>query len=63
VFAGIWSSVFSLSLTQLWNIVTGVIPSWASNIGEEVNNTGKRNAISILYLICNGIPSRSVKLN
>jgi len=52
VFAGIWSSVFSLSLTQLWNIVTGVIPSWASNIGEEVNNTGKRNAISILYLIC-----------
>ncbi|XDV43092.1 hypothetical protein PO909_011637 [Leuciscus waleckii] len=36
---GIWSSVFSLSLTQLWNIVTGVIPSWASNIGDEVNRT------------------------
>ncbi|KAK9959808.1 hypothetical protein ABG768_009909 [Culter alburnus] len=36
---GIWSSVFSLSLTQLWSIVTGVIPSWASKIGEEVNHT------------------------
>ncbi|XP_051724626.1 cytosolic phospholipase A2 delta isoform X1 [Ctenopharyngodon idella] len=36
---GIWSSVFSLSLTQLWSIVTGVTPSWASKIGEEVNHT------------------------
>ncbi|XP_052436077.1 cytosolic phospholipase A2 zeta [Carassius gibelio] len=36
---GIWSSVFSLSLTQLWNTVTGVIPSWASKVGEEVNQT------------------------
>ncbi|XP_016343463.1 cytosolic phospholipase A2 delta-like [Sinocyclocheilus anshuiensis] len=36
---GIWSSVFSLSLTQLWSVVTGVIPSWASKIGEEVNQT------------------------
>lgn len=47
VFAGIWSSVFSLSLTQLWSIVTGVIPSWASKIGEEVNHTGKNKAISM----------------
>ncbi|XP_048047221.1 cytosolic phospholipase A2 delta isoform X2 [Megalobrama amblycephala] len=36
---GIWSSIFSFSLTQLWSIVTGVIPSWASKIGEEVNHT------------------------
>ncbi|XP_016379190.1 cytosolic phospholipase A2 zeta-like [Sinocyclocheilus rhinocerous] len=36
---GIWSSVFSLSLTQLWSRITGVIPSWASKIGEEVNQT------------------------
>uniref|UniRef100_A0A673ID89 Phospholipase A2 n=1 Tax=Sinocyclocheilus rhinocerous TaxID=307959 RepID=A0A673ID89_9TELE len=28
---GIWSSVFSLSLTQLWSVVTGVIPSWAND--------------------------------
>ncbi|XP_067310716.1 cytosolic phospholipase A2 delta [Pseudorasbora parva] len=40
---GIWSSVFSLSLTQLWSIVTGVVPSWASKIGEEVNNTDTDN--------------------
>ncbi|XP_016400701.1 cytosolic phospholipase A2 zeta-like [Sinocyclocheilus rhinocerous] len=38
---GIWSSVFSLSLTQLWSAVTGVIPSWASKVGEEVNQTDK----------------------
>lgn len=44
VFAGIWSSVFSLSLTQLWSTVTGVTPSWASKVGEEVNPTGKKKA-------------------
>ncbi|XP_050957645.1 cytosolic phospholipase A2 zeta-like [Labeo rohita] len=36
---GMWSSIFSVSLTQLWTVVTGVIPSWASKIGEEVNQT------------------------
>lgn len=40
---GIWSSVFSLSLTQLWTVVTGVIPSWASKVGEEVNHTDTDN--------------------
>ncbi|RXN38788.1 cytosolic phospholipase A2 zeta-like protein [Labeo rohita] len=38
---GIWSSVFSLSLTQLWTVVTGKIPSWASKLGEDVNQTEK----------------------
>ncbi|KAL1257758.1 hypothetical protein QQF64_011002 [Cirrhinus molitorella] len=32
---GIWSSVFSLNLTQLWSRITGVIPSWASKLGEK----------------------------
>ncbi len=47
VFAGIWSSIFSLSLTQLWSAVTGVIPSWASKVGEEVNHSGKSKAGTI----------------
>ncbi|KAL1257757.1 hypothetical protein QQF64_011001 [Cirrhinus molitorella] len=40
---GIWSSVFSLSPTQLWSIVTGEIPSWASKLGEDVNQTETDN--------------------
>uniref|UniRef100_A0A673H464 Phospholipase A2, group IVF, tandem duplicate 2 n=1 Tax=Sinocyclocheilus rhinocerous TaxID=307959 RepID=A0A673H464_9TELE len=43
---GIWSSVFSLSLTQLWSAVTGVIPSWASKVGEEVNQTDDKPSTS-----------------
>ncbi|XP_073725449.1 cytosolic phospholipase A2 delta [Misgurnus anguillicaudatus] len=35
---GIWSSVFSLSLTQIWTCATGVTPSWADQVGEEVTN-------------------------
>ncbi|XP_052000966.1 cytosolic phospholipase A2 delta [Xyrauchen texanus] len=45
---GIWSSVFSVSLTQLWSCITGVIPSWAHKIGEEVNNTDTDNIPSTL---------------
>ncbi|XP_073682658.1 cytosolic phospholipase A2 delta-like [Garra rufa] len=40
---GIWSSVFSLSPTQLWNVVTGEIPSWASKLGDDVNQTETDN--------------------
>uniref|UniRef100_A0A672R4C2 Phospholipase A2, group IVF, tandem duplicate 2 n=1 Tax=Sinocyclocheilus grahami TaxID=75366 RepID=A0A672R4C2_SINGR len=43
---GIWSSVFSLSLTQLWSAVTGVIPSWASKVGEEVRQTDDKPSTS-----------------
>ncbi|KAA0711062.1 Cytosolic phospholipase A2 delta [Triplophysa tibetana] len=45
---GIWSSVFSLSLTQIWSTVTGVIPSWAHKIGEDVKQTDTDDKASTL---------------
>ncbi|XP_062319532.1 cytosolic phospholipase A2 zeta-like [Osmerus eperlanus] len=35
---GIWSSVFSLNLTQLWTACTGMLPSWSPWLGENVGN-------------------------
>ncbi|KAM3606464.1 uncharacterized protein V6R79_017023 [Siganus canaliculatus] len=34
---GIWSSVFSINLTQLWNAATGSQPSWTPWLGPDVN--------------------------
>uniref|UniRef100_A0A8C7L592 Phospholipase A2 n=1 Tax=Oncorhynchus kisutch TaxID=8019 RepID=A0A8C7L592_ONCKI len=34
---GLWSSVFSLNLTQLWRFATGGQPSWSPWLGEDVN--------------------------
>ncbi|XP_046885001.1 cytosolic phospholipase A2 zeta-like isoform X1 [Hypomesus transpacificus] len=35
---GLWSSVFSLNLTQLWTAFTGMPPSWSPWLGENVSN-------------------------
>ena len=37
---GLWSSVFSLNLTQLWTAFTGMPPSWSPWLGENVSNIG-----------------------
>uniref|UniRef100_A0A8C8BZG0 Phospholipase A2 n=1 Tax=Oncorhynchus tshawytscha TaxID=74940 RepID=A0A8C8BZG0_ONCTS len=34
---GLWSSVFSLNLTQLWDIATGGQACWSTWLGEEIN--------------------------
>ncbi|KAB5562008.1 hypothetical protein PHYPO_G00013030 [Pangasianodon hypophthalmus] len=34
---GMWSSVFSANLMQLWSAFTGVIPSWAFRLGDKVD--------------------------
>nr|XP_046258518.1 cytosolic phospholipase A2 beta [Scatophagus argus] len=34
---GIWSSVFSVNLTQLWKLSTGSQPSWSPWLGPDVN--------------------------
>ncbi|XP_020337275.1 cytosolic phospholipase A2 zeta [Oncorhynchus kisutch] len=34
---GLWSSVFSLNLTQLWDFATGGQTSWSTWLGEEIN--------------------------
>ncbi|XP_034754738.1 cytosolic phospholipase A2 zeta-like isoform X2 [Etheostoma cragini] len=36
---GIWSSVFSINITQLWSQVTGCKPSWSPWLGPDVNRT------------------------
>ncbi|XP_017332299.1 cytosolic phospholipase A2 zeta [Ictalurus punctatus] len=35
-YLGMWSSVFSANLMQLWKHVTGAMPSWTSWLGEDV---------------------------
>ncbi|XP_053488689.1 cytosolic phospholipase A2 zeta-like isoform X1 [Ictalurus furcatus] len=35
---GMWSSVFSANLLQLWCTYTGKIPSWASQLGDKVDS-------------------------
>ncbi|XP_073683027.1 cytosolic phospholipase A2 zeta [Garra rufa] len=36
---GMWSSIFSINLTEIWSIATGVTPSWTPWVGGEVRNT------------------------
>ncbi|XP_039639450.1 cytosolic phospholipase A2 zeta [Perca fluviatilis] len=36
---GIWSSVFSINITQLWSQVTGSKPSWSPWLGPDVSRT------------------------
>ncbi|KAI7805104.1 putative cytosolic phospholipase A2 zeta-like, partial [Triplophysa rosa] len=40
---GIWSSVFSLNLTKIWGLTTGIGPSWAPRTGEEASDTNTAN--------------------
>uniref|UniRef100_UPI003AAE3706 cytosolic phospholipase A2 zeta-like isoform X2 n=1 Tax=Centroberyx gerrardi TaxID=166262 RepID=UPI003AAE3706 len=35
---GIWSSIFSVSMTQLWQHATGTQPSWTPWLGPDVSN-------------------------
>ncbi|XP_059374793.1 cytosolic phospholipase A2 zeta-like [Carassius carassius] len=36
---GMWSSIFSINLTEIWSIATGVTPSWMPWVGGGVSNT------------------------
>ncbi|KAA8584149.1 hypothetical protein FQN60_015357 [Etheostoma spectabile] len=36
---GIWSSIFSINITQLWSQVTGCKPSWSPYLGPDVSRT------------------------
>ncbi|XP_056623045.1 cytosolic phospholipase A2 zeta-like [Triplophysa dalaica] len=40
---GIWSNVFSLSLTKIWCLTTGIAPSWAPGNGGETSDTNTAN--------------------
>ncbi|KAF4084373.1 hypothetical protein AMELA_G00127920 [Ameiurus melas] len=45
---GMWSSVFSANLVQLWSAYTGMIPSWVSQLGEKVDSVETDNMDSTL---------------
>ncbi|XP_043119722.1 cytosolic phospholipase A2 zeta [Puntigrus tetrazona] len=36
---GMWSSIFSINLTEIWSLATGVSPSWMPCTGGGVSNT------------------------
>lgn len=38
--SGIWSSAFSINLTQLWTFATGSEPSWSPWLGPDVSTLG-----------------------
>ncbi|XP_065100992.2 cytosolic phospholipase A2 zeta-like [Paramisgurnus dabryanus] len=40
---GIWSSVFSLNLTSIWQHATGITPSWTQGAEKEASNTKTDN--------------------
>ncbi|XP_073668580.1 cytosolic phospholipase A2 beta-like [Paramisgurnus dabryanus] len=40
---GIWSSVFSLNLTNIWAAATGITPSWSPGAEKEASNTKTDN--------------------
>ncbi|XP_055028390.2 cytosolic phospholipase A2 zeta-like [Misgurnus anguillicaudatus] len=40
---GIWSSVFSLNLTNIWGAATGITPSWTPVAEKEASNTKTDN--------------------
>lgn len=53
VYKGMWSSIFSINLTEIWRLATGVSPSWTPWFGGGVSNTGESlwciwNPMSIL---------------
>ena len=50
VLTGLWSSVFSLNLTQLWRFATGGQPSWSPWLGEDVNKIGQIKWTSIGHI-------------
>ncbi|XP_056292175.1 cytosolic phospholipase A2 beta-like [Pseudoliparis swirei] len=35
---GIWSSGISITMSKLWSLATGFMPSWSTWLGPEVNN-------------------------
>ncbi|XP_056623795.1 cytosolic phospholipase A2 zeta-like [Triplophysa dalaica] len=41
---GIWSSVFSLNLTEIWGLTTGIAPSWAPGTGREASDKSEDTA-------------------
>ncbi|KAM9466381.1 cytosolic phospholipase A2 delta-like [Clarias gariepinus] len=45
---GIWSSVFSNNLMQLWNKFTGVTPSSTGEMVDKIETDGKRPALDTL---------------
>ncbi|KAG7328602.1 hypothetical protein KOW79_008546 [Hemibagrus wyckioides] len=45
---GVWSSFFSTNLLQLWNACTGMIPAWASRLGDKVDKIETHNKSSTL---------------
>lgn len=47
VYKGMWSSIFSVNLTEIWHLATGVAPSWTPWFGGGVSNTGE----SLWYII------------
>ncbi|KAM9465847.1 cytosolic phospholipase A2 zeta-like [Clarias gariepinus] len=65
---GMWSSFFSANLMQLWTAFNGVIPSWASRLGDKVDKleTGNKSPTldtlrispeaSVLSSFLNGCP-------
>uniref|UniRef100_UPI003AABA0C7 cytosolic phospholipase A2 zeta-like n=1 Tax=Centroberyx gerrardi TaxID=166262 RepID=UPI003AABA0C7 len=50
---GIWSSAFSVSMTQLWQLATGAQPSWTPFLGPDINDIEVDNEPSTLdtYLV------------
>ncbi|XP_070833985.1 cytosolic phospholipase A2 delta [Chaetodon trifascialis] len=34
---GIWSSIFSVNLTELWTLATGSLPSWSPWLGPDIS--------------------------
>ncbi|KAB5562006.1 hypothetical protein PHYPO_G00013010 [Pangasianodon hypophthalmus] len=51
---GMWSSVFSANLMQLWKHVTGAVPSWTSWLGEDVCSIETDDKQSTLDTLCLG---------
>ncbi|XP_060790790.1 cytosolic phospholipase A2 zeta isoform X2 [Neoarius graeffei] len=50
---GMWSSVFSANLMQVWTHVTGAMPSWTSWLGEDVcsiETDDKRSTLDTMRL-------------
>ncbi|XP_034040987.1 cytosolic phospholipase A2 beta-like isoform X2 [Thalassophryne amazonica] len=45
---GIWSSVFSINLTQLWTLATGSLPSWSPWLSPNISNIKADNEESTL---------------
>ncbi|TRY91965.1 hypothetical protein DNTS_024554 [Danionella cerebrum] len=46
VLVGIWSSIFSINLTEVWRIATGVAPSWVQEGGCASATNSKPSALA-----------------